>query len=194
MNDKPNISPEQYIRMRTDANIKRMAEQLDKYIKEERNTLTLEEFTEFAPLYNKEKLAELSEQDRQDLVTKFGNRISLFDPLRIVDKKGPNGKVIALKLPVFNRVETVNNVKNGTAVVNAFYNANERDSIMNLPYRKKYSEALTQAINITNKDEHAIQRNAEFEKEREALLGKKPEENKKEQDTSIDIDSSFEIL
>lgn len=191
---KEELTKEQYMRMHADDSIKRMAKKLDEYIKLERNTLTVEEFAEFAPLYNKEKLAELSQQDQQELAMKFGNRVSMFDPLRIVDKKGPNGKVIALKLPVFNRIETVNNIKNGTQIVNAFFNANERDSVMNIPYRKKYSDFLSQAINITNTDEQAKQRNMEFEKERQELLGPSANKNKKEQDSSIDIDSSFEIL
>ncbi len=100
-----------------------------------KNTLTVQEFKEFHPLFKKS--TDTNTTEYQNLCSKWGFRVSLFDTIRIVDPAQRNAVVKELP-PMYNRVDRMSNETHPEMVVNKFSHA----VAMSHPLRTDEEEAL----------------------------------------------------
>lgn len=110
-----------------------------------KNRVDIHEFEQFKPLFEKDHLPILDPNDSdydpsvvdekieelQSLSVKWSNRISLYDPVEIIE----NNEVVAVLPPALTRVKTLNEIEgiDPNAVVNGLNNALDRsDNIRDL--------------------------------------------------------------
>ena len=85
-----------------------------------KNTLTVQEFKEFHPLFKSN--TDTNTPEYQELCSRWSFRVSLFDPIHIVDPTHGNAIVKDLP-PMYNKVDRMANETHPEIVVNKFSHA-----------------------------------------------------------------------
>jgi hypothetical protein len=108
----------------------KLKELLDNSISQ-RNTLTMEEFMRFKPLYSRDGVKSLNERDYIKLCKAFQSRISLYHPINVV-KRTDHGMELIMQLPaVFTSIDSFNVLGSDAAkVINYFHNATSRENAL----------------------------------------------------------------
>lgn len=86
-----------------------------------RNTIYLSEFRTYEPIFRLTGRDEIGDERFNDLCIEWMNRVSNFDPVRIIDDD--TNQVVMMIPPIFNRINPINVVKNGGDIATAFSNA-----------------------------------------------------------------------
>lgn len=86
----------------------------------QKNTLTVQEFKEFHPLFKSSSNS--NDESYKELCSKWGFRVSLFDPITIVDPVHANAVVKVLP-PMYNKVERMANETHPELIINKFAHA-----------------------------------------------------------------------
>lgn len=141
-----------------DESIKKMRESLDNYLKS-KNTLTVEEFKEFYPLFKKDQLEQMDEQQRAELSDRYAERIDLFTEVNIVQQTETGEFETVMTLPpMFTRTSVVNETSiDGVNPVDFYSTAmkDDKNPVSQLPEKATLymSSTLNKAL-IENKDKY----------------------------------------
>lgn len=108
-------------RMNEDDEEARKAFEVLREAKLARNTIYLSEFRQYEPIFRLTGRDEIGDDRFNDLCIEWMNRFSNFDPVRIRDDD--TNEIVLEIPPMFNRINPVNVVKEGSDIATAFANA-----------------------------------------------------------------------
>ena len=108
-------------RMNEDDEEARKAFEVLREAKLARNTIYLSEFRQYEPIFRLTGRDEIGDERFNDLCIEWMNRFSNFDPVRIKDDD--TNQIVMVIPPMFNRINPVNVVKEGSDIATAFANA-----------------------------------------------------------------------
>ena len=174
-----------------------------------RNTITINEFYKYAPLFRYKGVEELGEDDFVSLAEEYFRVICPFDPVSVVDA---NGKVAYLLPPIFNRTDIINMAgPTATNVAQAFVNACQLPDEVSGVKRSKYLNFYQQLFDVAQdkqrldhvkrvSDEmastllHQVNREVEEAKEQNAEVQSLEQSNLNQKEQSTSSVKQVEIL
>lgn len=89
--------------------------------KRERASMYLSEFNRYVPIFRYEGEHQLGPERYQQLCMEWMNRVDIFEPLHVINDE--TREVVFTLPPMFNRIASVNRVKNGHDIASAFQKA-----------------------------------------------------------------------
>ena len=138
-------------RMNEDDEEARKAFEVLREAKLARNTIYLSEFRQYEPIFRLTGRDEIGDERFNDLCIEWMNRFSNFDPVRIKDDN--TNQIVMVIPPMFNRINPVNVVKEGSDIATAFANACKLPDEFD---KKKIIDAITKAMDVTEAGEDIV--------------------------------------
>lgn len=165
-----------------------------------RNVVTVDEFSKYIPLFDKEKMSKLPQESIAALSYEYTQRFSAYYPIRVIDPNvidedkgfvwkegdGRKHKVVHLIRARLRRLNTVDVLGSEAGDVASSYMFNARQS--NNPFDNRlseYSSAIGKMVAMANKDT-ASKQDAEFDAALKTLRGTKDTPTAKEPSSSED--------
>lgn len=186
---------------------------LEQYIPQ-KNTVSVEDFQKYMPLFNKALFKSLDEDAARKLSYEYAQRFSLQHPIHIVDSKeldpdgviyppdGRHHKVLLTLPPKIRSMEAVNKLGGDIVKVAAECLANTRST--GNPFDNRgdyYADQLARIVGLANKERRG-QQDASFKKYADAILHKeestpkpvdtKPQESSHNDDDPEGLDAEWE--
>lgn len=162
---------------------------LDNYVPQ-KNTVSVEEFNYFIPLFNKQLLSQKSREEIDRLSYEYNMRFCMQEPINIIDSKvlDPEGvlwpkdmkkhKVVTTLPPRIRRLESINKLGGNIVAVASECIANNVNH--GSPFDGKgeyYSQELAKLISYANRETSKAQ-DEQFDKYSQALLNKSADPQK----------------
>jgi hypothetical protein len=108
-----------------------------------RNTMSVDEFRQFEPLFHRNAMETLGVDNYRELCSEYASRISIYHPVHIIDH---NGNEIKTLPAIFHQTNAISDIGiGGNQLVDAFTNAHTNSDDFDIK-KKTYTKHMIHAI------------------------------------------------
>lgn len=129
-----------------------------------KNTMLVSEFMKYRPLFMKDGAKSLSTAKYIKLCMEYQQRVSLYHPVRVVQKTEKGYTVVLTLPPIFNQLESFNTI--GRKAVDAviyFHNASSREHTLSID-PDRATNIMSQCVQFLGHNDNMKQKMAQSEK------------------------------